>query len=159
MSHPRRRADSLATATTQSRCHPVREERPRHARSSQSSHYLAHLVRTYEVGIKPLISKAMGVQTLSEDRADETEFVTFPTGGALKRCRVSQVAIRRAATGPPDTPLHRDTEGRAFPCQLSGWQMPRSSRRKRAALLQRMSAFCSADRKSARTIASMPISI
>ena len=31
----------------------------------------------YEVGIKPLIEKAMGVQTLREDRADETEFVTI----------------------------------------------------------------------------------
>ena len=31
----------------------------------------------YEAGIKPLIEKAMGVQTLREDRADETEFVTI----------------------------------------------------------------------------------
>ena len=31
----------------------------------------------YEVGIKPLIEKAMGVQTLREDRADETEFMTI----------------------------------------------------------------------------------
>jgi hypothetical protein len=31
----------------------------------------------YEVGIKPLIEKAMGVQTLREDRADETEFITI----------------------------------------------------------------------------------
>ena len=31
----------------------------------------------YEVGIKPLMEKAMGVQTLREDRADETEFVTI----------------------------------------------------------------------------------
>jgi heme-degrading monooxygenase HmoA len=31
----------------------------------------------YEVGIKPLIEKALGVQTLREDRADETEFVTI----------------------------------------------------------------------------------
>ena len=34
-------------------------------------------VYNYEVGIKPLIEKAMGVQTLREDRADETEFVTI----------------------------------------------------------------------------------
>lgn len=32
---------------------------------------------SYEVGIKPLIEKAMGVQTLREDRADETEFMTI----------------------------------------------------------------------------------
>ena len=31
----------------------------------------------YEAGIKPLIPKAMGVQTLREDRGDETEFVTI----------------------------------------------------------------------------------
>jgi heme-degrading monooxygenase HmoA len=32
---------------------------------------------SYEAGIRPLIEKAMGVQTLREDRADETEFVTI----------------------------------------------------------------------------------
>jgi heme-degrading monooxygenase HmoA len=31
----------------------------------------------YEVGIKPLIEKAMGVQTFREDRGDETEFMTI----------------------------------------------------------------------------------
>ena len=31
----------------------------------------------YEVGIKPLIEKAMGVQTFREDRANETEFITI----------------------------------------------------------------------------------
>jgi heme-degrading monooxygenase HmoA len=31
----------------------------------------------YEVGIKPLIQKAMGVQNLREDRAHETEFITI----------------------------------------------------------------------------------
>lgn len=31
----------------------------------------------YEVGIKPLIEKALGVQTLREDRDSETEFVTI----------------------------------------------------------------------------------
>ena len=31
----------------------------------------------YEAGIRPLIEKAMGVQTLREDGADETEFVTI----------------------------------------------------------------------------------
>lgn len=31
----------------------------------------------YEVGIKPLIEKAMGVQTFREDRATETEFMTI----------------------------------------------------------------------------------
>lgn len=31
----------------------------------------------YEVGIKPLIEKALGVQTLREDRETDTEFVTI----------------------------------------------------------------------------------
>jgi heme-degrading monooxygenase HmoA len=31
----------------------------------------------YEVGIRPLIEKALGVQTLREDREDETEFITI----------------------------------------------------------------------------------
>jgi heme-degrading monooxygenase HmoA len=31
----------------------------------------------YEVGIKPLIKKALGVQTLREDRKNETEFMTI----------------------------------------------------------------------------------
>lgn len=31
----------------------------------------------YEVGIKPLIEKAMGVQTFRDDRQDATEFVTI----------------------------------------------------------------------------------
>lgn len=31
----------------------------------------------YEVGIKPLMEKALGVQALREERHDETEFVTI----------------------------------------------------------------------------------
>jgi hypothetical protein len=31
----------------------------------------------FEVGIKPLIEKALGVQTLREDRDEESEFVTI----------------------------------------------------------------------------------
>ncbi len=31
----------------------------------------------YEVGIKPLIEKALGVQTFREDRGEETEFMTI----------------------------------------------------------------------------------
>jgi heme-degrading monooxygenase HmoA len=40
----------------------------------RADEYEAYL---YEVGIKPLIEKAMGVQNLREDRAQETEFVTI----------------------------------------------------------------------------------
>ena len=32
---------------------------------------------SYEAGIKPLIKKALGVQTLREDRENETEFMTI----------------------------------------------------------------------------------
>jgi heme-degrading monooxygenase HmoA len=31
----------------------------------------------YEAGIRPLIKKALGVQSFREDRADETEFITI----------------------------------------------------------------------------------
>lgn len=31
----------------------------------------------FEVGMRPLLTKAMGVQTLREDRGDETEFTTI----------------------------------------------------------------------------------
>ena len=37
----------------------------------------AYEAYNYEAGIKPLIAKAMGVQTFREDRAAETEFVTI----------------------------------------------------------------------------------
>ena len=43
-------------------------------RPEQADEYEAY---NYEVGIKPLIEKAMGVQTFREDRADETEFMTI----------------------------------------------------------------------------------
>ena len=36
-----------------------------------------HQVYNYEVGILPLIEKALGVQTFREDREDLTEFVTI----------------------------------------------------------------------------------
>jgi hypothetical protein len=34
-------------------------------------------IYNYELGIKPLISKALGVQTFREDRENETEFMTI----------------------------------------------------------------------------------
>lgn len=37
----------------------------------------AYEAYNYDVGIKPLIEKALGVQTLREDRDSETEFVTI----------------------------------------------------------------------------------
>jgi heme-degrading monooxygenase HmoA len=44
------------------------------ARRDRADEYEAY---NYEAGIKPLIEKAMGVQTFREDRADETEFITI----------------------------------------------------------------------------------
>jgi heme-degrading monooxygenase HmoA len=56
-------------------------ERPRIARiwrgrtkSERADEYEAY---NYEVGIKPLIQKALGVQCLRDDRETETEFVTI----------------------------------------------------------------------------------
>jgi len=37
----------------------------------------AYEAYNYEAGIKPLIEKALGVQTLRQDRGDETEFMTI----------------------------------------------------------------------------------
>jgi heme-degrading monooxygenase HmoA len=37
----------------------------------------AYEAYNYDAGIKPLLEKALGVQTLREDRANETEFVTI----------------------------------------------------------------------------------
>jgi heme-degrading monooxygenase HmoA len=37
----------------------------------------AYEAYNFEVGVKPLIEKALGVQTLREDRGEETEFVTI----------------------------------------------------------------------------------
>jgi heme-degrading monooxygenase HmoA len=59
----------------------------------------------YEVGIKPLIEKAMGVQTLREDRADETEFMTISYWESLE-------AMSRFTGGDPTRMRHleRDAE-------------------------------------------------
>jgi heme-degrading monooxygenase HmoA len=38
----------------------------------------------YEVGIKPLIKMALGVQTFREDREDETEFMTISYWGSVE---------------------------------------------------------------------------
>jgi heme-degrading monooxygenase HmoA len=58
---------------TPARPHIARIWRGR-TRRDRADEYEAY---NYEAGIKPLIEKAMGVQALREDRADETEFVTI----------------------------------------------------------------------------------
>ena len=57
----------------------------------------------YEVGIKPLIEKAMGVQTLREDRADETEFVTISYWESIE-------AMSRFTGGDPTRIHHLDRD-------------------------------------------------
>jgi heme-degrading monooxygenase HmoA len=59
----------------------------------------------YEAGIKPLIAKAMGVQTLREDREDETEFVTISYWESVE-------AMSRFTGGDPNRIHHleRDAE-------------------------------------------------
>ena len=53
----------------------------------------------YDVGIKPLIEKALGVQTFREDRETESEFMTIsyweddPGDGALHRQRSRRTSI------------------------------------------------------------------
>jgi hypothetical protein len=56
-------------------------KRPRIARiwrgRTRPEHADEYEAYNYEVGIKPLIEKAMGVQTFREDLGDETEFMTI----------------------------------------------------------------------------------
>jgi heme-degrading monooxygenase HmoA len=57
----------------------------------------------YEAGIKPLIEKAMGVQTLREDRADETEFITISYWESVE-------AMSRFTGGDPTRIHHLDRD-------------------------------------------------
>lgn len=57
----------------------------------------------YEVGIKPLIATAMGVQTFREDREAETEFVTISYWESLD-------AMRRFAGDDPTAIHHLDRD-------------------------------------------------
>lgn len=57
----------------------------------------------YEVGIKPLIEKAMGVQTLREDREHETEFMTISYWESVE-------AMARFTGGDPTRIHHLDRD-------------------------------------------------
>ena len=57
----------------------------------------------YEVGIKPLIEKAMGVQALRDDRADETEFITISYWESIE-------AMSRFTGGDPTQIHHLDRD-------------------------------------------------
>ena len=57
----------------------------------------------YEVGIKPLIQKALGVQTSREDRETETEFVTVSYWESVE-------AMSRFTGGDPTRIHHLDRD-------------------------------------------------
>jgi heme-degrading monooxygenase HmoA len=82
-------------------------QRPRIARiwrgRTRREHADAYEVYNYEAGIKPLIDKAMGVQTLREDRADETEFVTISYWESVE-------AMSRFTGGDPTRIHHLDRD-------------------------------------------------
>ena len=86
---------------------PDRARRPRIARiwrgrtrRDRADEYEAY---NYEAGIKPLIEKAMGVQTLREDREDETEFVTISYWESVE-------AMSRFTSGDPTRIHHLDRD-------------------------------------------------
>ena len=64
----------------------------------------------YEAGIKPLIEKAMGVQTFREDRADDTEFMTISYWPDIE-------AMSRFTGGDP-TQIHHLERDREFLIEL-----------------------------------------
>ena len=63
-----------------------------------------------EAGIKPLIEKAMGVQSLREDRADETEFMTISYWESIE-------AMSRFTGGDP-TKIHHLERDKEFLIEL-----------------------------------------
>ena len=58
---------------------------------------------SYEAGIKPLIEKALGVQTFRDDRPDETEFVTISYWESVE-------AMSRFTGGDPTRIHHLDRD-------------------------------------------------
>jgi heme-degrading monooxygenase HmoA len=57
----------------------------------------------YEAGIKPLIKKALGVQTFREDRAEEAEFTTISFWESIE-------AMSRFTGGDPTRIHHLDRD-------------------------------------------------
>ena len=57
----------------------------------------------YEAGVRPLIEKAMGVQTFREDHADETEFITISYWESVE-------AMSRFTGGDPTRIHHLDRD-------------------------------------------------
>ena len=67
-------------------------------------------VYNYEVGIKPLLNKALGVQTFREDREHETEFMTISYW--------EDVEAMRQFTGGDPTTVHHLERDREFLVEL-----------------------------------------
>jgi heme-degrading monooxygenase HmoA len=63
----------------------------------------AYEAYNYEVGIKPLVEKALGVQSLREDRGAETEFVTISYWESVD-------AMSRFTGGDPTSVHHLDRD-------------------------------------------------
>lgn len=57
----------------------------------------------FEVGVKPLMEKALGVQSLREDRGEETEFVTISYWESIE-------AMSRFTGGDPTRIHHLDRD-------------------------------------------------
>ncbi len=57
----------------------------------------------FEVGVKPLMEKALGVQSLREDRGEETEFVTISYWESIE-------AMGRFTGGDPTDIHHLDRD-------------------------------------------------
>jgi heme-degrading monooxygenase HmoA len=64
----------------------------------------------YEAGIKPLIEKALGVQTFREDGEGETEFMTISYWGSVE--------AMSAFTGSDPTHIHHLDRDREFLIEL-----------------------------------------
>ena len=64
----------------------------------------------YEVGIKPLMKKALAVQTFREDREDESEFMTISYWAS--------VAAMSAFTGGDPTQIHHLPRDKEFLIEL-----------------------------------------
>lgn len=67
---------------------------------SRADEYAAY---NYEAGIKPLIEKALGVQSFREDRETETEFVTISYWESVE-------AMSRFTGGDPSRIHHLDRD-------------------------------------------------
>ena len=86
---------------------PARQKKPAIARiwrgvtpRARTDEYETYL---YEVGIKPLIEKALGFQMLREDRDGETEFVTISYWESVE-------AMSRFTGGDPTKIHHLDRD-------------------------------------------------